>query len=234
MGKKRSAQKINKKDLKHLKDFGELHPADVESNLKRLKFNEDKQLGTAQRRIIKAKSRLPAGHPLIPKVEKSQKSKPKNRTAEADDESDDESDTEQAEELLTPGDLLELLKRETDEERIEVEAHLADDKAELELEDELDNRDAEDTWKGHVAKVITDSDILQIDDKKSYSVEKLAFQHYNRCRHLTPASKEKAPLQVFDDLDALHIKERMQRNVKKMETREKELFSMFHQYKGTF
>ena len=38
MGKKRA--QLNKKDIRHLKDFGEIHPADLESQSKKQKLQE--------------------------------------------------------------------------------------------------------------------------------------------------------------------------------------------------
>jgi len=65
-----------------------------------------------------------------------------------------------------------------------------------------------------------------------YDIKKFGFQCYDRCRYFAPKNYEKSKLENFDDLQELNIKERLLRNIKKMENREKELFSVFHQYKG--
>ena len=58
MGKRKGKQ-LSSKDLRHLKEFGEAHPADVEDAKKRQKLQNEKDLGISSRKIIKAKPRDP-------------------------------------------------------------------------------------------------------------------------------------------------------------------------------
>ena len=83
----------------------------------------------------------------------------------------------------------------------------------------------------HMESEVSDSDILHIDDKKSHQSETFSFQFYTRCRYSRPLCTSKK-IEMFEDIDGLHVKERLLRNLKKMESREKELFSVFHQYHG--
>ena len=112
MGKKRPSG-ISKKDLKHLKDFGEAHPADVESKIKRKKFENDTKLGVAQRRIIKAKSREKPNFENI----NFKNSKNEEKIIEESSENSESDEEINPEEAFTRGDLLELLKRETEQEK---------------------------------------------------------------------------------------------------------------------
>ena len=55
MVKKRQRNEMSKKDRKHLIEFGEQHPADLESERIKRATKEAKQTGTFKRKTITAK-----------------------------------------------------------------------------------------------------------------------------------------------------------------------------------
>ena len=80
---------------------------------------------------------------------------------------------------------------------------------------------------------VTDSDIINIEDRKSYLNKKISLEFYDKSRASLPKNKTDSNFDVFKDIEELNIRDRLKRNAKKIETKEKELFSMFHSYKGT-
>ena len=234
MGKRKGKQ-LSSKDLRHLKEFGEAHPADVEDAKKRQKLQNEKDLGISSRKIIKAKPRDPLAKLIS--VEKGEKF-PEPEIPEINENEASDSEPESDPDDLTREDLLELLKRESETERTYAENQIIDggntDQNELEIDNDDEDREAENTWLTHVTTEISDSDIIHIEDKKTYQSEKIGFQFYTKCKNSTPECFKDKKLEVFDDIDSLHIRDRLRRNMKKLETKEKELFSIFHQYKGRF
>ena len=90
-GKKRAApNKLNKKDIKHLKDFGELHPADLESQKKKSKFAKDAELGILQRKIFKEKPKKELNIEDDREEERTERKKNKKVEEKIESESDDE------------------------------------------------------------------------------------------------------------------------------------------------
>ena len=102
---------------------------------------EKNELGILQRRIIKAKSR--EGNQKTQSITENERrhTNSAQNVSEYDSEEDDVSNDEQ----FGQKDLLNILKRETEEERIAVEEKICKE-VEIEVEDE-DEKDAEDTWK---------------------------------------------------------------------------------------
>ena len=102
----------------------------------------------------------------------------------------------------------------------------------LEIEEDEEDLSSEDTWKKRMNEEVTDSDIINIEDRKSYISKKISFEFYDKSRAYLPKTQADSSFEVFKDLEELNIRDRLKRNMKKVETKEQELFSMFHSYKG--
>ena len=77
--------------------------------------------------------------------------------------------------------------------------------------------EAVNTWKEHIEH----AGDLSVNAK----AEKLSLPFHSN------SSVTGKTIDIFDNLDELHLKKRIQRNMRKMEPREKEIFCAMHQYK---
>ena len=122
MGKAKRGLKLSRQDRKHLIDFGEAHPADRESAIRKENRQEAIQTATFKRKIITAKSNRKDEVVEIPSKSKRVKKQEEKEELLEDEETDD------SKMALTREDLLNLIT-ETKEECQEAESKLVQDQS---------------------------------------------------------------------------------------------------------
>jgi hypothetical protein len=187
--------------------------------------------GTYKRSIIRAKA---------PKGIDGLVGRKRRKMEEEEIEEDSHSSSESADELefddrVGKDELFELLKRkdENADDESEEEVEITDDEVDEGQENE-EVVEAENTWDAHLNAELTAKQIASISDKRSYETSKISLSVYKHTIIKKPPNVDLPELRSFEDPSELHIRDRIRRNMRKMDEREKNLFSLFHQYKGAF
>ena len=149
--------------------------------------------------------------------------------------SSDSADELEFDDRVGKDELFEILKRSEKEadESSEEEVEITDDEVDEDQENE-ELVEAENTWDLHLNEQLTAKQIESISDKKSYETSKVSLSVYKQTIIKTPQNVDLPELRSFEEPSELHIRDRIRRNIRKMDEREKNLFSLFHQYKGVF
>ena len=171
-----------------------------------------------QRKIITAKDT----------TKKEEVTNKKVRIEKTVDNEIDEFEYEEDQEL-TREDLLSLItetKEEQETAEAEISSKIEDDTIEDLNEDELEDVDAENTWKMHLEKILEPNDQAGSLILKRTPCRFPFYRNSNFFRR-----NENDSVSIYENVEDLHIKLRILRNMKKMDQRGKELFSVIHQYK---
>ena len=178
-----------------------------------------------QRKIITAKSNV---NPVLQNKAKKVK---KEEVIESEDEDEDDEE-EEGEAELNREDLLNLI-RETEDERIEAEKELIDDGEEVEniFDEDETVTEAEDTWKDFLNTKLSSIDYEEIDKKTNYEKQNVRFPFYQNSILYQPKRIATENAHLYENIEDLHIKKRILRNMKKFDDRERELFCAMHQYR---
>jgi len=152
----------NRKDLKHLKEFGEAHPADIAGAQRKLEIENAKAEGTYKRSIIRAKA--PKG---LDGLLGTKRRKVEEEEIEEKSRSSSESDGElEFDDRVGRDELFELLKRkEEDADESDEEAEITDDEVDEDPDDD-EVVEAENTWDTHLNAELTAKQIESISNKK--------------------------------------------------------------------
>ena len=147
-----------------------------------------------------------------------------------DDNEDDEEEEGEAE--LNREDLLNLI-RETEDERLEAEKELVEDGEEVEniFDEDETVTEAEDTWKDFLNTKLSAVDYEEIDKKSNYEKQNVRFPFYQNSILYQPKRIATENAHLYENIEDLHIKKRILRNMKKFDDRERELFCAMHQYR---
>merc|ERR1711962_95798 len=203
---------------------------DLESEKMKNQIKEKKLDGTYKRKIITAKT-------INPVLTNKAKKVKKEEVIEYEDDDEEDEEDEEGEAELNREDLLNLI-RETEEERIEAEKKMEDlieDGEEVENifdEDEVNITEAEDTWKDFLNVKLSSADYDVIDKKSDYEKRNIRFPFYQNSILYQPKNISSfGSVNLYENIEDLHIKKRILRNMKKFDDREKELFCAMHQYR---
>ena len=185
--------------------------------------------GTFKRDVIRA--RVPkTNDDILKRKRKKIEEDEVNEESSASSESDDEIEMD---DRVGKDELFDLLKRRKEDED-ESENEDPDFSEAEEDEGEVDEEviEAENTWHTHLNAELTAKQLESVSNKKSYDIQKISLNVYKHTTLKAPRNIDLPDVKCFDDPTTLHIRDRIQRNMRKMDDREKDLFSLFHQYKG--
>lgn len=202
----------------------------VEYRVNNKNINPLKAEGTYKRSIIRAKA--PKG---LDGLLGTKRRKVEEEEIEEKSRSSSESDGElEFDDRVGRDELFELLKRkEEDADESDEEAEITDDEVDEDPDDD-EVVEAENTWDTHLNAELTAKQIESISNKKTYETSKISLSVYKQTIIKTPKNVDLSELRSFEDPRELHIRDRIRRNIRKMDERENNLFSLFHQYKGSF
>ena len=122
-------------------------------------------------------------------------------------------------------DLLNLI-RETEDERIEAEQELIEDGEEVEniFDEDETVTEAEDTWKDFLNTKLSSVDYEEIDKKSNYEKQNVRFPFYQNSILYQPNRIATENAHLYENIEDLHIKKRILRNMKKFDDRERDFF----------
>ncbi|CAG5098304.1 Oidioi.mRNA.OKI2018_I69.XSR.g15546.t1.cds [Oikopleura dioica] len=201
-----------------------MHPADIAGAQRKLEVEKAKAEGTYKRDIIRARAPK-TNEDILKQKRKKVEEDEANEESPTSSESDEEIEID---DRVGKDELFDLLKRrkEDDDESESEEPDFSEDE---EDEDQVDDEviEAENTWHTHLNTDLTGKQIESVSNKKSYDTKKISLNVYKHTTLKAPRNIDLPDVKCFDDPSTLHIRDRIQRNMRKMDDRERDLFSLF-------